>query len=213
MAFSQDKVAELLARCHRRCCICHKFAGVKMETAHIEPDNDDIENAIPVCFECHAEIGLYNPRHPKGRRFSANELRKHRKQWLDICENKPEILLDPIRAPNPGSLERLLNELEFNERVAQELDANKLGCLFETGQFERALADGTLTWLDDRVVQQIQAAYIRMKSANTHLRAFPSIGNPNQRANASEEAQTHAEKAKEAIQDAIENVRSALQSG
>ena len=60
MAFPHDKVSELLAQCHRRCSICHRFCGVKMETDHILPQSeggtDDVENAIPVCFECHAEI-------------------------------------------------------------------------------------------------------------------------------------------------------------
>ena len=73
MAFDRDQVSNLLARCHRRCCICHRFCGVKIETDHIEPKeqggDDSIENAIPVCFECHAEIHSYNDKHPRGRKF------------------------------------------------------------------------------------------------------------------------------------------------
>jgi hypothetical protein len=52
VAFPQDKVSELLAQCHRRCCICHRFCGVKMEPDHIvrqaDSGNDDIDHAIPV---------------------------------------------------------------------------------------------------------------------------------------------------------------------
>lgn len=73
MAFERDEVSDLLARCHRRCCVCHRFCGVKMETDHIIPTedggDDSIENAIPVCFECHAEIHSYNDSHPRGRKF------------------------------------------------------------------------------------------------------------------------------------------------
>ncbi len=48
--------------------ICHRYCGVKIELDHIKPradgGEDDIDNAIAVCFECHAEIYLYNDRHP-----------------------------------------------------------------------------------------------------------------------------------------------------
>ena len=57
MGFPRDEVSKLLAACHRRCCICHRFCGVKIETDHIVPGHeggpDDIDNAIPVCFECY----------------------------------------------------------------------------------------------------------------------------------------------------------------
>jgi len=55
--FNQKEVEHLLAKCHRRCCICHRFCGVKIETDHIIQPKDggdnSIANAIPVCFECH----------------------------------------------------------------------------------------------------------------------------------------------------------------
>jgi hypothetical protein len=68
MTFSRDEVAALLVVYHRRCCICHRFCGFKVETDHINPKaeggSDDIGNAIPVCCECHFEIRLYDPAHP-----------------------------------------------------------------------------------------------------------------------------------------------------
>jgi 5-methylcytosine-specific restriction endonuclease McrA len=60
MGFPQTEADELLAQCHRRCCICHRFCGIKMELDHIIPreqnGSDTIDNAIPLCFECHAEV-------------------------------------------------------------------------------------------------------------------------------------------------------------
>ena len=48
MAFDRDQVADLLAKCHRRCCICHRFCGFKMETDHMQPTGEggkaDIDN-------------------------------------------------------------------------------------------------------------------------------------------------------------------------
>jgi hypothetical protein len=67
-----------------------------METDHMTPraegGDDSIENAIPVCFECQAEIHGYNDNHPRGRKFTAAELRLHKQQWIAICESSPQLL-------------------------------------------------------------------------------------------------------------------------
>jgi hypothetical protein len=64
-----------------------------MEIHHIVPRSeggkDTEENGIPLCFDCHAEVAAYNPRHPKGRCFSQSELRKHKEQWFAICKRPP----------------------------------------------------------------------------------------------------------------------------
>lgn len=83
--FSQDVKTKAMLACGRRCCLCHKFAGVGMECHHIVPqakDGDDsFENCIPLCFDCHAEVGHYSDDHPKGTKFSSAELRGHRDYW------------------------------------------------------------------------------------------------------------------------------------
>src|ERR1700732_2746446 len=93
--FKGSEFEKLLAACHRCCCVCHRYCGVKMEIDHIIPQGDrgpgTYENAIPVCFECHAEIHSYNLNHPRGRKFQPDELRAHRDQWLTICKEYPEI--------------------------------------------------------------------------------------------------------------------------
>lgn len=89
MAFPPSVAEELLVRCHRHCCLCHKPAGNKIEIHHIVPKSeggdDSAENGIPLCFDCHAEVQSYNAKHPRGRRFTASELRKHREQWFAIA--------------------------------------------------------------------------------------------------------------------------------
>ena len=56
-----------------------------MEVHHIRPHadggQDTFENAIPLCFDCHAEVGQYDSRHPKGVRFTEKELIQHRNNW------------------------------------------------------------------------------------------------------------------------------------
>lgn len=61
MAFSKEVKVQAMVACGRCCCICHKFCGNNMEVYHIKPHadggQDTFENAIPLCFDCHAEVG------------------------------------------------------------------------------------------------------------------------------------------------------------
>lgn len=158
MGFPRDDVSKLLAACHRRCCICHRFCGVKIETDHIIPEHedgsDDIENAIPVCFECHAEIHSYNDKHPRGRKFLPDELRAHKQQWVKICSERPEMLIAASRTQDVGPLQALIDELEFNEHV--ESGTNQQGCKFRDQQFARA---GSISILKDQLRENILTAY------------------------------------------------------
>jgi hypothetical protein len=58
--------------------------------------DDSFENCIPLCFDCHAEVEHYNDQHPRGRKFSENELRQHRDTWF----SKVDELNMPTLRPN-----------------------------------------------------------------------------------------------------------------
>ena len=180
MAFNRGQVSVLLAECHRRCCICHRFCGVKMETDHIVPTSeegkDDIENAIPVCFECHAEIHSYNDDHPRGRKFTPEELRQHKEQWLNICRDQPEMLVKSYARSDVGPLQALLDELEFNISVASAKDVKEMGCFFLNDQFKRAIQLGSIAILKDELKPSIMAAYVSMGKANHYLSAAQNQG-------------------------------------
>jgi hypothetical protein len=162
MTFIRDEVSELLSRCHRRCCICHRFCGVKIETDHIVPaesgGSDHIENAIPVCFECHAEIHSYNDKHPRGRKFQPQELRLHRDQWLKICSERPELLIAPTHHADVGPLQALIDELDFNTTIAGEKQWNAQGCRFHEQQFMRAIHEGSVSLLLDNIRERLLEA-------------------------------------------------------
>ncbi|MCX5732790.1 MAG: HNH endonuclease signature motif containing protein [candidate division NC10 bacterium] len=168
--FDRNEVGDLLKACHRRCCICHRFCGVKMETDHITPKEaggtHDIENAIAVCFECHAEIHSYNDSHPRGRKYLPEELHAHKDQWLDICQRRPEIFVGVSRDADVGPLQALIDELEFNTRVAAYPQINDQGCLFHEDQFRRAIHTGNIATLDDGLKANIVEAYVSMGAAN-----------------------------------------------
>lgn len=53
----------------------------------------DIGNAIPLCFDCHSEIGKYNKEHPKGNKYRPMELKACRDQ---IYEEHTHHLVPPI---------------------------------------------------------------------------------------------------------------------
>ncbi len=168
--FDRDAVSELLIACHRRCCICHRFCGVKMETDHITPKEagggDDIENAIAVCFECHAEIHSYNDKHPRGRKYLPNELRGHKEQWLGLCKSRPEVFVGASWNVDVGPLQALIDELEFNVRVAAYPQPNEQGCLFHEDQFLRAIQAGIIATLEEKLKATIVEAYVSMGGAN-----------------------------------------------
>ena len=85
MAFSKEIRLHALVAAARHCCVCHRYKGVKVEVHHIVPITaggaDTAENAIALCFDCHADAGHYNADHPRGTRFSPEELRLARDTW------------------------------------------------------------------------------------------------------------------------------------
>ena len=91
MAFPPEIRELALVAAARHCCVCHRYKGVKVEVHHIISETEgglnDYDNAIPLCFDCHTDAGHYNPRHPRGTKFSPKELKTHRKTWYKIVKN------------------------------------------------------------------------------------------------------------------------------
>lgn len=175
MGFNRDEISELLVRVRRRCSICHRFCGVKIETDHIvqgaDGGTDAIENAIPVCFECHAEIHSYNNQHPRGRKFLPDELRAHKEQWLETCRDHPELFVAASRPADVGPLQALIDELEFNLVVCEYSDFDRRGALFANEQFCRAIAHGAVAILELTLKRAIHDAYAAMSCANQRILA------------------------------------------
>ncbi len=86
-----QKVREdALVACGRSCCVCRMFCGRNIELHHIVMESkggeSTFDNCIPLCFNCHAEAGHYNIEHPKGTKYSSNELRRHRDNWYQTIQ-------------------------------------------------------------------------------------------------------------------------------
>ena len=90
MGFSPKIKNEILIDAARHCCVCHRYKGVNVEVHHIEPQasggSNTYENAIALCFDCHADAGHYNPSHPRGTKFSPSELRKAKERWFRMVK-------------------------------------------------------------------------------------------------------------------------------
>jgi len=131
-----------------------------------------IENAIPLCFECHAEVHHYNDKHPKGRKFQPSELKLHKKQWLAFCKKNAGALAQMPNDASVGPLQALLDEMEFNVAVAIRTRPNELGCLLLDDQFRRALQLGALSILTDETRAALFEAYAWVGKVNQFLQGM-----------------------------------------
>lgn len=72
----------------RHCCLCGKQCGTDIEIAHINEEGaPELENAIPLCYDCHAKIGHYRDEHPKGNKYQPDELISRREQVYEKFTN------------------------------------------------------------------------------------------------------------------------------
>jgi len=90
MPFPKKESEELLARTGRRCCICGTLHRVQLH--HIIPKsdggNDRIENAIPLCPNCHDDVhGSYGSGRTT-RSYTPDELKLHIARTVDLVANE-----------------------------------------------------------------------------------------------------------------------------
>ena len=113
--FREEDKIKCLLWCSRHCCLCGKACGIDIEVAHLDPKKNDIDNAIPLCYDCHAKIGQYNLKHPKGNSYRIDELKKRREQ---VYEEYTRYLVPPIHFEItqilPGGAQRPFPDIGFN---------------------------------------------------------------------------------------------------
>lgn len=79
--FTKSDKIKMLLWCDRHCCLCDKPCGIDIEIAHIgDKQDNNFDNGIPVCYDCHSKIGMYNELHPRGNKISPEEIRQRREQ-------------------------------------------------------------------------------------------------------------------------------------
>lgn len=112
MGFPKSIKDKILVLSARHCCVCHKSRGLNIEVHHIQPTQqggkNTLNNAIALCFDCHADAGHYFAGHPKGTRLSPEELLKHKTEWFKIVRE------NNIQEPRTSILEVSINNKDFD---------------------------------------------------------------------------------------------------
>lgn len=129
MGLTQNKETVLL-KSKRHCALCEKNAFNAIEVHHIIPrsegGNDDIDNLIPLCFDCHQRVGSYNPNHPKGTKYSVKELKSRRDDIYDKVR-KGELPKQEVKILNaPAIVERRLKIEKDFKPIAQIVASENL---------------------------------------------------------------------------------------
>lgn len=86
-SFSEEDRIKILLWCNRHCCLCGKACGTNIVIHHIEQEGEnlsDIDNAIPLCLDCHGKIRSYDPIHRVGTSYKIKEIKARRDQIYDM---------------------------------------------------------------------------------------------------------------------------------
>lgn len=103
-----------------------------MEVHHIkaraEGGQDIYENAIPLCFDCHAEVRQYDPKHPKGIKFTEKELIMHRDEWYrkvkqGVKENDKQERIEPLKMLHQKDYQNIkLHKIDEGKQLISYID-------------------------------------------------------------------------------------------
>lgn len=141
MSFSSKIKEDALVASGRCCCICHKFCGTKIEVHHIRQvsDNgeDTIDNAIPLCFDCHADMRSHDHKHPKGNKYSESELRQHRDNWYEKIKGNIGVAdKQTVIETDKGVYQSLIKILPWDGSISFINDCNFAGFIFELSRLD-----------------------------------------------------------------------------
>jgi hypothetical protein len=110
MPFDLEIRTKVLLWCDRHCSLCKKACGINIEVDHMVPEaaggSNDLDNAMPLCFDCHSSVHHYNLGHTRGTKYKTDELRARREQ---VYEEFTRHLVPPVHyvltqtCPNGGT--------------------------------------------------------------------------------------------------------------
>lgn len=156
MPFSPAVRNQVLVASARHCAVCHRYKNVGVEVHHIQPEGEvgpnTYDNAICLCFDCHAAAGHYNDAHPKGTKYSRSELKLAREKLYhlvregkigQISETNASVLFRYVLCASPIALRDLVDNAAEMQSIGkfQLLQNNRLQEMqfaFENYQTHRA---------------------------------------------------------------------------
>ena len=97
MPFSNAVRLEALVASQRTCCLCNERKHTRLVCHHIKQEADGgpntIENCIPLCPDCHAEVKAFDLRHHPGMTsYSDAELIRRRDDWYEVIKRRTQDL-------------------------------------------------------------------------------------------------------------------------
>ncbi len=83
--FSEKDKIKVLLWSERHCCLCDKQCDTNIVVHHIRQEGkpeelSNIENAIPLCYDCHGRIKSYSLAHRVGTSYRIDEVKARREQ-------------------------------------------------------------------------------------------------------------------------------------
>lgn len=147
MAFPESVKDEAKERAHYSCVWCRNTA-VRLEVHHIVPDaeggSDNLDNAVPLCPNCHSELDA-NPQ-------LRTAIRKRRDWWWQKCAEEEEARPDAYADVEP-ILRRLDRNYEAVEQGLKPLETLK-GNYLEYLQWKQDQVSSTTTLEDFETVSR-----------------------------------------------------------
>ncbi|WP_394136490.1 HNH endonuclease [Aliivibrio fischeri] len=145
MGFSVKIKEDAMVASGRHCCLCHKFCGIKIEIHHIKPraegGPDTLQNAIPLCFDCHADMRTYDAKHPKGTKYTEGELTRFRDDWFQKVRGSAGVQLGNAVAETDKLIyEKLLATLPWEGSLSFISTNNFAGFSFNTDSLNQLYA-------------------------------------------------------------------------
>lgn len=129
-----------------------------MEVHHIRQEADGgsdlFENAIPLCFDCHAGAKEYNSHHPKGIKYTESELIRHRDNWYSKVINSNAVITNcETREIDTRTYQKLKEYLQTDVmNFIRDIDFGgwsfRFGKLDKVGFFPELIQDPLYEYLD-----------------------------------------------------------------
>lgn len=110
-----------------------------MEVHHIkqrsEGGADTLDNAISLCFDCHGDMRSYDHNHPKGLKYTRNELVRRRDEWYAIVKQKGKTSKnESVSETDKTVFHHLTKILPWNGSILFIRDNNFAGFSFDSNR-------------------------------------------------------------------------------
>jgi len=131
--------------------------------------DSSFENCIPLCFDCHADMGRQDANHHLGSQYSKKELRGHRDAWYARVEVDSKLNKDILERLEV--IEKKNEKLMSKEAILNTFDMQGYELIFINGVI------GNVFYHKHGQVISIYGNFIINENTNRVLRRFAKLPN------------------------------------